>query len=50
MSDKYCMISLIHGLQKTKQMNKHNKIEADSWETKQVVVEGGGSGGLEGGE
>ena len=40
MSDKYCMISLIHGLQKTKQMNKHNKTEADSWETKQVVAGG----------
>ena len=44
--DKYCMISLICGIYKTNQMNKHNKTEAESqiWGTNRWLPEGRGWG------
>jgi hypothetical protein len=49
MSDKYCMISLIRGLQKSKQMNKC-KTETDSWVTNRWLLGWGWRGMSEIGE
>ena len=39
--DKYCMISLIRGMEKIKQTSEYNKKETDSdIETKLVVISG----------
>ena len=45
--DRYRMVSLICGIYKTKQMNKHNKTNRDTdTENKEVVAGGRGGGGI----